>query len=66
MSNSEEVVKILAAAREHAERLTADIPLARVRDEHVRVTARANEAANILAALEEIFTTTVGAASDDR
>jgi hypothetical protein len=65
MSNREEVVKILAAAREHAERLTADIPLARVRDEHIRVTARANESVLLLTALEEIFTTTVGAASDE-
>lgn len=54
MSNREELVKILEAAREHANRLTADIPLARVRDEHIRVTARANEAANILSQLEEI------------
>lgn len=65
MSNREEVVKILAAAREHAERLTADITLARVRDEHIRVTARANESVLLLTALEEIFTTTVGAASDE-
>jgi hypothetical protein len=65
MSNREEVVKIIEAAREHSERLTADIPLARVRDEHVRVTARANEAVLLLTALEEIFTTTVGAASDE-
>lgn len=34
----------LEAARELAERLAADIPLCRTRDEHVRVTARANEA----------------------
>jgi hypothetical protein len=65
MTNREEVVKILEAAREHADRLNADIPLARVRDEHVRVTARANEAVLLLTALEEIFTTTVGAASDE-
>lgn len=49
------VVKILEAAREHAERLAADIPLARTRDEHVRVTARANEAAHILTALENFY-----------
>lgn len=55
MTESEKVVKILEAAREHAERLAADIPLARTRDEHVRVTARANEAANILTALENFY-----------
>ena len=35
-------------ASEHAERLTEDIRLASTRIEHVRVTARANEAVNLL------------------
>lgn len=52
--SSEILVKILTDAREHAERLAADIPLCRTRDEHVRVTARANEAAHIVSALEEL------------
>lgn len=46
--------EILEAARTHSERLAADIPLCRTRDEHVRVTARANEAANLLSALVQL------------
>lgn len=34
-------------AEEHATRLEEDIKLARTRDEHLRVTARANEARNL-------------------
>lgn len=49
------VKEILNAASEHAERLAADIPLASTRMEHVRVTARANEAAHILASLQKFF-----------
>jgi len=44
------------AARELAERLAADIPLCRTRDEHIRVTARANEAANLHAAIADLST----------
>jgi hypothetical protein len=40
--------KILAAASEHSERLKLDILLCKTRDEHVRMTARANEAENIV------------------
>jgi hypothetical protein len=46
--------QIIEAAREHAERLTADVSLAATRMEHVRVTARANEAVNLLHALNEL------------
>jgi hypothetical protein len=45
---------IIAAAREHSERLHSDIKLSSTRIEHVRVTARANEAANLLQALENL------------
>ncbi len=38
---------ILELAQRLAERLEEDIPLCRTRDEHVRVTARANEARQI-------------------
>lgn len=38
---------LLRLAEEHAERLEQDIPLCRTRDEHIRVTARANEARQI-------------------
>jgi hypothetical protein len=40
--------EVIAAATELAARLAEDIPLSRTRDEHIRVTARANEAANLL------------------
>lgn len=56
--------ELLTAAREHAERLAADIPLCATRMEHVRVTARANEAAAIVVALQKFFSTE--AASDGR
>ncbi len=38
----------------HAARLEEDIKLARTRDEHIRVTARANEAAELLAVIKKI------------
>lgn len=47
--------EILNLAEEHAQRLAADIPLCTTRAEHIRVTARANEAAHILAALQKFF-----------
>jgi hypothetical protein len=40
MSNQE----VVSLAEEHAKRLEQDIGLCRTRDEHLRVTARANEA----------------------
>lgn len=39
---------IIEEAYQHAERLSQDVKLASTRIEHVRVTARANEAANLL------------------
>lgn len=57
---SEQILNLIEAASEHAERLNADILLCKTRDEHVRVTARANEAAAIVRQLN-IF---VEAASD--
>jgi hypothetical protein len=45
---------IIESAREHSERLHSDIKLSSTRIEHVRVTARANEAANLLQALENL------------
>ena len=41
--------EILALAEEHAARLVEDIPLSRTRDAHIRVTARANDAARLVA-----------------
>jgi len=51
---SEELVKILETARLHAERLAEDVSLCSTRAEHVRVTARANEAASLVGVLEEV------------
>jgi hypothetical protein len=45
---------IIEAAKEHSERLHSDIKLSSTRIEHVRVTARANEAVNLLQALENL------------
>lgn len=45
---------IIETARQHAERLHEDVRLASTRIEHVRVTARANEAANILHYLQTL------------
>lgn len=40
--------QLLDLALRHVERLENDIKLARTRDEHIRVTARANEAAEMV------------------
>lgn len=40
--------QLLELAQLHAERLENDIKLARTRDEHIRVTARANEAVEMV------------------
>jgi hypothetical protein len=40
--------EIIDLASEHAERLTEDVRQASTRIEHIRVTARANEAVNLL------------------
>jgi hypothetical protein len=36
--------QLIVLVEEHAQRLESDIALCRTRDEHLRVTARANEA----------------------
>lgn len=41
-------------AAEHAERASADIRLASTRLEHIRVTARANEAVHLLHELQKL------------
>lgn len=38
---------LMAAARDHADRLSNDLELCSTREEHVRLTARANEAENL-------------------
>lgn len=38
---------LMTAARDHADRLASDLELCSTREEHVRLTARANEAENI-------------------
>ena len=50
---------LLALAEELARDLTADIPLSKTREEHIRVTARANRAT-------ELFNLMTAEATDDR
>jgi hypothetical protein len=58
------VEEILKAASEHAERLAEDILLCSTRMEHVRVTARANEASLILASLQKFFSEEAASGGD--
>lgn len=55
---SEILFKLLAAASEHTESLKRDILLCKTREEHVRMTARANEAAGITENLKLLLTET--------
>lgn len=48
--------KLLAASSEHTESLKRDILLCKTREEHVRVTARANEAAALTESLKLFLT----------
>ena len=50
---------LLALAEELARDLTADIPLSKTREEHIRVTARANRAT-------ELFNLMTAESTDDR
>lgn len=46
--------EILYSAREHAACMTNDLELAATREEHVRLTARTNEAENLVTSLERL------------
>jgi len=46
--------EILYTAREHAACLVNDLELAATREEHVRLTARTNEAENLVTSLERL------------
>lgn len=50
-----DLIPIIEMASEHAQRCQEDIKLASTRLEHVRVTARANEAKHLLQSLERLF-----------
>lgn len=54
MSDIDMVEELLAMIDRHADRSAEDIKLARTRDEHIRVTARANEAREIAETLRSI------------
>lgn len=54
MSDVDMVEELLAMIDRHADRSADDIKLARTRDEHIRVTARANEAREIAETLRSI------------
>jgi hypothetical protein len=46
---------ILYAAREHAASLLNDVELASTREEHIRLTARANEAESLVTDLQSLY-----------
>ena len=54
---SSDPIQLLTNARELASQLAADVNQASTRLEHIRLTARANEAALLLQALEKLLTT---------
>ena len=54
-----EQTELLVLAEMHAARLHEDIGLATTRQEHIRVTARANEAAEIVNSLKTASANTV-------
>lgn len=54
------IEQIMDLAARHAENQEADIVLCRTRDEHIRVTARANEALQILNMLKTFQLEAVG------
>ena len=58
-----ELLNLITAAEEHARRLAEDIPLSRTRAEHIRVTARANEAQHIANLLTDFLPATDGEAA---
>lgn len=54
MADIDMMEELLAMIERHADRAADDIKLARTRDEHIRVTARANEAREIADSLRVI------------
>lgn len=54
MADVDVVEELLEMIEKHADRAAEDIKLARTRDEHIRVTARANEAREIAETLRSI------------
>lgn len=48
-----DIYDLAAAARDHADRMNNDLELCSTREEHVRLTARANEAETIAQTLYE-------------
>ena len=50
-----EIEDILFNLREHAARLINDVELASTREEHIRLTARANEAETLVNQLEKLL-----------
>lgn len=55
--SSEHFHEVLQLLERHAERLHEDIKLCRTRDEHIRVTARTNEAYEIYKKLTGVLST---------
>ena len=55
MSNLPELEEILHLLTQHSMRLVSDVELAATREEHVRLTARANEAETVTQRVKEIL-----------
>lgn len=55
MSNLPELEEILKLLKEHAAWLISDVELAATRAEHVRLTARANEAETAVTRVQELL-----------
>lgn len=52
------IADLAAYAREHAQRLQNDVSLCSNREEHIRLTARANEAMHLAVELTDLSETT--------
>lgn len=55
MANETLIEEIAHLCREHAARLLSDVELAASREEHVRLTARANEAQTVVDRVQELL-----------
>jgi hypothetical protein len=56
-----DIQDLVTAARDHADRIASDLELCSTREEHVRLTARANEAENIATDLYNYMVSLVAA-----
>ena len=64
MSLTTQLEEVINVAREHAAWLQSDVELAATREEHIRLSARANEAETIVSNLSDILIELLSKASD--